>query len=162
MKSQPFLLHVNQHHEVSVYPDDALALDMLPDGEGRFHLLHQGKAWQVEVLHHDYPNNTITLRINGRKQVVTIADHYDRLVRQLGLHASGGHKINSIKAPMPGLVLEVLVADGQEVHKGDSLLILEAMKMENVIKAAGDGKVKSIKAVKGQAVEKGFLLIELE
>jgi biotin carboxyl carrier protein len=63
---------------------------------------------------------------------------------------------------MPGLVLNVLVQAGQEVAKGDALLILEAMKMENVIKASGDGKVKSVKVKQGEAVDKGLLLVEME
>lgn len=81
---------------------------------------------------------------------------------RLGLQAGGGQKINSVKAPMPGLVLEVSVAPGQAVQKGDTLLILEAMKMENVIKAAGEGVVKAIPATKGLAVDKGQVLIEFE
>ena len=71
-------------------------------------------------------------------------------------------KVGDIKAPMPGLVIEVAVEIGQTVTKGDKVLILEAMKMENVIKAAGDGVVKAIHTTKGQPVEKGQLLIEME
>ena len=63
---------------------------------------------------------------------------------------------------MPGLVLEIQVQAGQTVSKGDTLLILEAMKMENVLKAAADGVIKSIHVQKGAAVEKGALLLELE
>ena len=67
-----------------------------------------------------------------------------------------------VKAPMPGLVVEVPVVVGQTVAKGDKVLILEAMKMENVIKAVGDGVVKAVHASQGQPVEKGQLLIEME
>jgi biotin carboxyl carrier protein len=56
----------------------------------------------------------------------------------------------------------VLVEQGQQINKGDGLLILEAMKMENVLKATGSATVKSIKAVERTAVEKGAVLIELE
>jgi biotin carboxyl carrier protein len=63
---------------------------------------------------------------------------------------------------MPGLVLNILVSPGQAVQKGDPLIILEAMKMENVIKAAGEGHIKAINVLKGAAVEKGQLLLELE
>jgi biotin carboxyl carrier protein len=62
---------------------------------------------------------------------------------------------------MPGLILEVIATVGQTIQKGDSLLILEAMKMENVIKAAGSGTVKSINVQKGATVEKNQILIEL-
>jgi biotin carboxyl carrier protein len=63
---------------------------------------------------------------------------------------------------MPGLVIDILVKSGQSVQKNEPLLILEAMKMENVIKAAGDGIVKIINAKKGQPVDKGQTLLEFE
>jgi biotin carboxyl carrier protein len=63
---------------------------------------------------------------------------------------------------MPGLVIKLLAEPGTKVQKGDPLLILEAMKMENVIKAIGDATVKSVGVTQGEAVEKGHLLIEFE
>ena len=83
-------------------------------------------------------------------------------MQKLGLSIGGSQKQNVVKAPMPGLVLSVMVEPGQVVSKGDPLLILEAMKMENVIKAIGDGTVKSVAVEKGAAVEKGHLLLEME
>jgi biotin carboxyl carrier protein len=71
-------------------------------------------------------------------------------------------KVNDIKAPMPGLVLKVLVTPGQAIKKGDPVLILEAMKMENVFKATSDATVKEIKVAELTAVEKGEVLIVLE
>ena len=65
-------------------------------------------------------------------------------------------------APMPGKVLQVLVKEGDAVEEGQPLLVLEAMKMENVIKAAVNGKVSVVKAAQGQAVEKGALLVGVE
>ena len=80
----------------------------------------------------------------------------------MGLSVGGSQKVNVVKAPMPGLVLQITATLGQDVQKGDTLLILEAMKMENVIKATGEGRVKSIAVQQGAAVEKGQLLIEFE
>jgi biotin carboxyl carrier protein len=80
----------------------------------------------------------------------------------MGLDKMASAKVLNVKAPMPGLVLNVLVEPGQEVKKGDKLLVLEAMKMENIIKAAGDGKVGRIAVDKGQAVDKNQTLIEFE
>ena len=68
-------------------------------------------------------------------------------------------KVNEIKAPMPGLVLDIRVAEGDEVKKGDSILVLEAMKMENIIKSPTDGIIKKINVKKGIAVEKNQVLI---
>ncbi len=67
----------------------------------------------------------------------------------------------SITAPMPGTILSVNVKDGQTVKKGDVLMILEAMKMENEITAPVDGKVSSVSVSKGTAVESGALLCVL-
>ncbi len=70
-------------------------------------------------------------------------------------------KVNDLKAPMPGLVLDILVSEGQTIQKGDSLLVLEAMKMENNLKAINDAVVKKINVSKGDKVEKNTVLIEL-
>lgn len=69
--------------------------------------------------------------------------------------------MNVIKAPMPGLVLKIMISENQDINEGDSVLILEAMKMENVIKSPGTGKVKIIKVKERDAVEKNEVLVEL-
>lgn len=70
--------------------------------------------------------------------------------------------LDQIKAPMPGLILQVMVAAGEEVKAGQPLVILEAMKMENVIKSPRDGRVRELKAIKGNTVEKGAVLIQFD
>ncbi|MDB5143897.1 MAG: gcdC, partial [Mucilaginibacter sp.] len=68
-------------------------------------------------------------------------------------------KVSEIKAPMPGLVLKLFVSEGTEVKKGDNLFILEAMKMENIIKSPADVTVKTVKIKPGDKVEKGQVLL---
>jgi biotin carboxyl carrier protein len=68
-------------------------------------------------------------------------------------------KVNELKAPMPGLVLDIVVSEGQEVKKGDALVVLEAMKMENILKSPADVVVKKISVKKGTAVEKNQVLV---
>ncbi len=80
----------------------------------------------------------------------------------MGLSAFNTQKVNAIKAPMPGLIVEVMVEEGQEVVEGTPLLVLSAMKMENIIVSQGEGVVKSIEVKKSDAVEKGQLIIEME
>jgi len=162
VKKEPFRITVNEQFSLDVHPEEAQNLDVISTGPNVFHLLENGKSYHVELLDADYTRRTYTLKINGAKYTVAISDYYERLIKKLGLQVSGSHKINDVKAPMPGLVISVLVEPGQSVQKGDPLLILEAMKMENVIKAAGDGVVKSVAAQKGQPVEKGFTLLEFE
>jgi biotin carboxyl carrier protein len=69
-------------------------------------------------------------------------------------------KINNVKAPMPGLIQSIAVAEGDSISKGDNLLVLVAMKMENVIKSSGSGVIKTLKVMSGQIVEKNQVLLE--
>jgi len=162
-KTEAFRVRVNGQFEFDAHSDDARSLDLIQDREsGQFHILHNNHSYRAEFLESDPSKRQYVLRINGNKYTVNIADHYERLVQQLGLQVGGTQKMNSIKAPMPGLVLNILVEPGQAVQKGDPLLLLEAMKMENVIKAAGEGTVKTVAVQKGAAVDKGQLLLEME
>jgi biotin carboxyl carrier protein len=110
----------------------------------------------------DLPSKTMTLLVNGRQRTVGIRDEVDQLVDQLGLSVVNNAVSNDVFAPMPGLVLDIMVAAGDEIEEGTPLLILEAMKMENVLKAEGSGKIARIAVEKGVAVDKRQLLIEIE
>ncbi len=92
---------------------------------------------------------------------VQLRDQYDDRLQALGMDASAGKKTGDLKAPMPGLVIDVAVSEGQQVKKGDTLVVLEAMKMENTLKAPGDAVVKKIHIEKGVTVEKNQVLIQL-
>jgi biotin carboxyl carrier protein len=160
--AQPYQVTVN-NQALSVEPEAAATLDIIGNGgDGQFHILKNGKSYRAQLEAVDYHSKTFTFNINGTKYTSRISDKYDRLIDQLGMKIGSAQKSGDVKAPMPGLVLEVAVAVGQPVSKGDKVLILEAMKMENVIKAAGDGVVKAIHVEKGRAVEKGQLLIEIQ
>jgi biotin carboxyl carrier protein len=161
--SEPFQITVNGgQHQFPISPEAAEELDVAHNEDGTFHILYKGRSYHAIPESADYKTRTFTFRINGDLYSVKIADYYDRLVQKMGLSIGSTRQLNQLKAPMPGLVLNVIVAPGQEVQKGDALLILEAMKMENVIKAAGAGRVKSIEVQKGTAVEKGQLLLTFE
>lgn len=137
-------------------------LDLIHTTENTFHLLHNNESYHINLLHIDKATRSLTLEVNGSKYHLKIEDEYDQLVKKMGLSSGASQKMKSIKAPMPGLILDILIKPGQEIQKGDQLLILEAMKMENVLKAEGEGIVKSIIIEKGAAVDKGQLLIEME
>ena len=86
----------------------------------------------------------------------------DDLISALGLDIPKVRKLKELQAPMPGRIVQVSVTVGQELNIGDEILSLEAMKMENILKAEGVGTVKAIFAEANQVVEKGFVLIEFE
>ncbi len=133
--------------------------DWICVSENRYHVICNHKSYTVEVLEADYNNKEFLLKINGALVKANAKDEYDQLLKSLGMDAGSSLKLNEIKAPMPGMVLEIIAKDGTNVNKGDSLLVLEAMKMENVIKSPGDGWVKQIKIKKGDKVEKNQILI---
>lgn len=162
MNSEPFQIFVEDKYQFEARPEDAHNLDVISEGDRKFHLLHNGKSFHAEVLEVDYATRHFTVMVNGTRFSLKISDRYERLVQQLGLSVGSSQKMNTVKAPMPGLVLNILVEKGQSVQKGDPLIILEAMKMENVIKAAGEGRVKTVAVQKGAAVDKGHLLLEME
>lgn len=141
---------------------DPTDFDGIEVGKNTFHLLKDQKSYEAKVLAIDWSAKTLTIEINNSPYQVKISDQYDQLVKKMGFEVSDKQQANDIKAPMPGLVLEVSVEEGQEVKEGDGLVILEAMKMENIIKSAGSGIVKTILIKKGTAVDKGQLLIEME
>ncbi len=161
MKDNPFVVKVNDTYEFEIAKTAAKEVDYVRNNEGQFHVLKNGQRYKAEVLEFT-ANKEAWVMVNGNKYKVAIADKYDQLIKALGLTNKSSQKQNQIKSPMPGLVLDIKVEVGQTIEKGDTLLILEAMKMENVIKAAAEGKVKKVLVTKGQAVEKGAIMIEME
>lgn len=134
------------------------AQDIVRTGEAEFSVLLDGRSHRVLVQKEDAGQQTFRMRIGGRSYTVRLQDDQARLLKTLGMEKSA-RKVSELKAPMPGMVLNILVQPGEEVKKDQPLLVLEAMKMENVIKSPGDGVVKAIVAQQGKAVEKGQLLI---
>ncbi len=138
------------------------SLDIISIDNQHFHILQNGKAYRAEIIQTDFVNKIFVIKINGKLYDIKLEDEYDQLVKKLGLSTAIVYKVKDVKAPMPGLVLAINVEVGQTVQRGDALLVLEAMKMENVLKSSGDGVVKAIKVEKGMAVEKGTILMEIE
>ncbi len=138
------------------------ALDLVPTGHQQWNLLHEGKNFAITLRDINLAAKTVALTINGREHDLALSDEVDLLVQKLGFSTVENTKSKDAVAPMPGLVLDLMVAEGDTVEAGSPLLILEAMKMENVLKSEGDGTIKSIKITKGEAVEKRQLLIEIE
>jgi biotin carboxyl carrier protein len=137
-------------------------IDIVKQSENGWHLLHENKSYNIQIAKADIENKAFVISVNGMDYEVKAKDDFDLLLDKMGLSNLTQTKVNNLKAPMPGLVLEILVEAGQTVEKGTQLLILEAMKMENVLKSPAEGVVKKIEVVKGQAVEKNFVLLTFE
>ena len=137
-----------------------LDLDISVLDERRFHLLFNNKSYNAEVLSADSGTKTFEIKVNGLIHSIKVKDKFDQLLEQLGMSNANASKVNDIKAPMPGLILDIHVKEGDTVEKGDPIMVLEAMKMENVIKSPGSGEVKSLKVNTGESVEKNQVLIQ--
>ncbi|WP_291867044.1 acetyl-CoA carboxylase biotin carboxyl carrier protein subunit [Maribacter sp.] len=137
-------------------------LDINKVNEKKFHLLKDNKAYNVELVKANYLTKEVTISINGNNYDVKIEDEYDQMVKQMGLLSNNLQKLNNIKAPMPGLIIDVMVEVGQQIEEGTPILVLSAMKMENIILSHGEGIVKSIAIGKDDTVEKGQIIIEVE
>lgn len=127
-----------------------------------FKLFFQGKTYFGEVESCDTELNTMRVKINHRFFNIKRELPIHLLLEKLGLDKIAPKKLDVLNAPMPGKVLAIQVKVGDEVQPGDSLITLEAMKMENVIKAEGEGRVASIQTTENEIVEKGAVLIRFE
>lgn len=139
---------------------EKVAADIVTISENYFHVILNGRSFTAEIVTVDRVAKLVTVKINGGQYEVTVKNKFDLLLEKMGMQNGAAGKMNFIKAPMPGLIIELKVKDGDVVKQNDPLLILEAMKMENVIKAPGDGVVKHVKVQKGNSVEKNQVLIE--
>lgn len=155
-----FLISIGEA-EYKLSAEQIAGLDLIETGDRSYHLLHEGQAYHCELLGLEMATKTMDLRINGKKFQLQLADRYDQMVKKMGLTVATAQAGNDVYAPMPGLILDIMVQPGDEIEAGSTLLILEAMKMENVIKSEGVGVVKEIHVEKGATVDKGQMLIEM-
>ena len=102
-----------------------------------------------------------TLWLDGHRYEVEALDERSRTIRDMTAASAGPKGPAPLVAPMPGLIVRVTVAAGDAVRAGQGLVVMEAMKMENELRAAADGTVKAVHAKPGTAVEKGAVLVEL-
>ena len=140
--------------------NDELYEYTITEQNGRFYFRIGTRQWilanvQIEGTH-------VQFTIDGQPIELQVKNEQALLLETLGIKAELEQSAGDIKAPMPGKVLSIDVSEGDQVQKGDTLLVLEAMKMENEIKAPIQGQVKTIQVELGQTIEKQTLLVELE
>ena len=158
--STNYKVNANKTFEFDITKAAVLSLDAIEVAEGKYHLLQNHQPYHIEILKSDFNKKKYIIKVNNNTFELDINDDLDKLINEMGFATSSKKTVDSIKAPMPGLILEINVEEGQNVQENDPLLILEAMKMENVITSPHDGIIKTITAIKGNTVEKGSVLIE--
>lgn len=153
-------IKVEKSGDSIVINEEILIWDFKKTSDKFYLIIHQEKSFTIEVVNINSEEKTVTLKLNNKPARVQMQDKFDLLLDKLGMNNQKENHAKEIKAPMPGLIFDIKVCEGEEVKKGDPLLILEAMKMENIIKSPGNGIVKNIKIKKGESVEKNQVLIQ--
>ena len=160
--SEVFKVNVNNTFQFDFDKESISQLDAVSVEKNKFHILNQNKPFQVEIVAADFNHKRYTVKVNNNSYSVVISNQLDQLISVMGFDIGATKHVNEIKAPMPGLILEIFVVIGQSVKENDNILILGAMKMENSFLSPRDGVIKSISIQTGDAVIKGQLLIEFE
>ena len=132
------------------------------DDERFFTLTFNGKEFFGEILEEKSEDHQLKIKINQRVFEIKKKGELDELIAALGLDVPKIRKLKELQAPMPGRIVNIAVKVGDELSVGDDILSLEAMKMENVLKAEGIGTVKAIHIKQDDIVDKGTVLIEFE
>lgn len=128
--------------------------------EHTYHLLIDNRSYVVTVEQLDDGQARVTHR--GRTQIVRVKSERDLLLERMGISGEASTRALELRAPMPGLVLQVHVEPGQQVESGDPLLVLEAMKMENELRASAAGVVAAVHVAPGAPVTKNDVLVTFE
>lgn len=137
-------------------------IEIVQRDEETLWIVTPNKVHTLLCLNIDRATKEVTLLHQGQKHTLKISEPIDEILASMGLEDALTPKIDFVKAPMPGLVLDVKVQSGDTIKKGETLLILEAMKMENAIKSPIDALVKSVEVKPQQAVDKNAVLVHFQ
>lgn len=151
---------VNDRFEFSL--SDHPEIDLL-DRQGNHYLIrYKYENVRLELLEYDHRKKTFLIAIEGFIFEVALSISLDRIVRDIRAHAQSLISGEELLAPIPGLIKSLSLSSGVEVRKGETLLVLEAMKMENTIVATSDGGNLIYHVAPGDHVVKGQILCSLE
>ena len=160
--STKYKVKVNKDFDFSLSDQDVINTDIIKTLDSQFHILQDQQSYNSEIITSDFISKKYTVKVNSNIYEVDISNELDMMISEMGFSIGASKQVNSIKSPMPGLIIDVKVTVGQTVKEDDYLLVLEAMKMENIITSPREGVIKSIDITVGEAVDKGKLLIEFE
>ncbi len=137
-------------------------LDSVKNNENSFHILYKQKSFNITIVSVNTEEKTVLLNINKNSYSVKLTEEIDVLLNKMGIKSQTKRIKKELKAPMPGLILNIPIKKGDFVKQGETLLVLEAMKMENNLKAENDVTIKDIQVQNGNSVEKNEVLIIFE
>ncbi|MGD9899036.1 MAG: biotin/lipoyl-containing protein [Calditrichaceae bacterium] len=146
-------------NQIVIKNGSEITYDMVALGDGRYSLIKENKSYLVHLIKKD---DSYYVHVLGDLFDVRVEDERVRKVKELVEKSSGAPAGHILKAPIPGLVVKVNVKAGQEVMSGDGLLVLEAMKMENIIKAPYNCLVTEVAVNENTTVQQGQVLIKLK
>jgi len=155
-------IKVNKTYSFDITKATMETLDAIETSPNNYHIIQDNATIKSALISSDFNKKSYAVKVNNNIYHIKINDALDQQIEALGFEIGASKQVNTIKAPMPGLILEINVNKGQEVKENDALLILEAMKMENVINSPRDGVIKSISVKQGETVDKNSLLITFE
>ena len=160
--AEGFKVIVDDQHEFYITDDSPDDWDIISLNGKTRHVIHQAQSYNCEIQQIPDRSKEFRVDVDGRIYHVIIMSPLDQKIDSMGLSDDEAASEKEIFAPMPGMVLDIKVAVGQTVDKGEDLLVLEAMKMENLLKAASDGEIEEIHCNTGDAVDKHQLLITIK
>jgi acetyl/propionyl-CoA carboxylase alpha subunit len=162
---------VNSSHSFEINKDQSnlfevngknIPFELISADEYEWIVRNGNTQYKVLILESDHVLKKYTFKIKGKKFHVQLEDRLDILLSKMGIAADSEEEIRQMKAPMPGLILEIMSSKGMKVSKGEKILVLEAMKMENIIRSPSEGVIGDILIEIGDSVEKNQLLIQFE
>lgn len=153
------LVSLNDDNKVVVDGKEYFS-ELLPLADNSYILKVNNKFYEVSAGRID--NGSYTISLEGNNFQATIRSALQEKANQILQQKSGTKKITEIKAPMPGMIIKILKESGVKISQGETILILEAMKMENDLRAPCSGIIKDVFIKEGTAVEKGAKLFSIE
>lgn len=160
INGEVFGVELNDQLSEAIVEDTKFPLEIIVQSSGRILLRSGTKLYKIDNIEVDERN--VSFSINGTYFETTVKDEQELLLEKLGFQAGAAASEGSLKAPMPGKILELLISDGESVEEGQPVLILEAMKMENELKSPSNGVVSKLHIQQGDNVEKNQILIDIE